>query len=146
MDLNPDFRDMLRCLNARGVEHLVVGSFALAFHGRPRTTGSMDLYVRPSPENAARIIDALRDFGFALPEISADDFSRPDRIVQLGHPPVRLDLITSITGVDWEVAWNGRMAGEPAGVPVHFLGLRDCIANKRAVGRAKDLADIDGLE
>lgn len=146
MDPNPDFRDMLRCLNARGVEYLVVGSFALAFHGRPRSTGDMDIFVRPSPENAARIMDALRDFGFALPDISGDDFSRPDQIVQLGYPPVRIDLITSLTGVDWDAAWNGRTAGELAGEPVNFIGLREFIANKRSTGRAKDLGDIDGLE
>ncbi len=146
MDPNPDFKDMLRCLNARGAEYLVVGGFALALHGRPRATGDMDLLVRPTPENAGRVMQALADFGMALPELSADDFSRPGRVVQLGYPPVRIDLITSITGVEWDSAWRGRALGELAGEPVSFLGLQEFIANKRATGRARDLGDIDGLE
>jgi hypothetical protein len=146
MDLNPDFSDMLKCLNAQGVEYLVVGSFALALHGRPRVTGDIDLLVRPSSENAQRIMRALAEFGMALPGLNASDFSKPDQIVQLGFPPVRIDLITSITGVTWDEAWQGRVSGKMGGHPVHYLGLREFIANKKATGRAKDLGDIDSLD
>lgn len=146
MDLNPDFRDMLRLLNANGVEYLIVGSFALALHGRPRVTGDIDIFVRPTRENALRVMKALADFGMALPGVTAEDFEQPDHIVQLGYPPVRIDLITSITGVEWDAAWSGRLTGELAGEPIFYLGLRELIANKRATGRAKDLGDIEGLE
>jgi hypothetical protein len=145
MNVEPDFRDMLACLNGRRVEYLIVGSFALAFHGRPRATGDIDILVRPSPENASRVMEALADFGMALPGISAGDFERPDMVVQLGVPPVRIDLITSITGVSWEQASAGRVEGNLGDVPVHFLGLDEFIANKRATGRAKDLGDLEGL-
>ena len=145
MDLNPDFSDMLRCLNAQHVEYLVVGSFALALHGRPRVTGDIDLLVRPSPENAARVMRALADFGMAMPGLSEADFAQPGQIVQLGYPPVRIDLITSITGVSWEDAWQGRVSGEMGGNPIHFLGVSEFIANKKATGRPKDLGDIDSL-
>lgn len=145
MDLNPDFSDMLKCLNAQRVEYLVVGSFALAFHGRPRVTGDIALLVRPSEGNARRIMKALAAFGMALPELSAEDFSRPGRVVQLGHPPVRIDLVTSITGVSREDAWRGSVEGVMGGSRVRFLGLKEFIANKRATGRPKDLGDLDGL-
>ena len=145
MDVEPDFRDMLACLNGRGVEYLIVGSFALAFHGKPRATGDIDILVRPSPENAARMMAALADFGMALPGISAADFERPDMVVQLGVPPVRIDLITSITGVTWDQAFAGRVEGMLGDVRVSYLGLDDFIVNKRATGRPKDLGDIDAL-
>lgn len=146
MDLNHDFRDMLKCLNARNVEYVVVGSFALAFHGRPRATGDIDLWVRPSASNAERIMSALADFGMALPGLSSEDFHQPDRVVQLGYPPMRIDLVTSITGVSWEAAAAGAVSTEMGGVPVRVLGLREFVANKKAVGRPKDLGDIDGLD
>lgn len=145
MDLNPDFSDMLRYLNAHHVEYLVVGSFALALHGRPRVTGDIDLFVRPSAENGTRVMKALSDFGMTLPGLQAIDFEAPDQIVQLGYPPVRIDLITSISGVSWDDAWRGRVLGELGGQPVHYLGLSEFIANKKASGRPKDLGDIDGL-
>ena len=145
MDLNPDFSDMLRCLNAQHVEYLIVGSFALALHGRPRVTGDIDMLVRPSPDNAQRVMKALAEFGMALPGISEADFAEPGQIIQLGYPPVRIDLITSISGVTWEEAWRGRVTGEMGGQPVCYLGLTEFIANKKASGRPKDLGDIDGL-
>ena len=145
MDLNPDFSDMLRCLNAHHVEYLVVGSFALAMHGRPRVTGDIDILVHPSPDNARRVMLALAEFGMALPDLSESDFAQPGQIVQLGLPPVRIDLITSITGVSWEEAWRGRVSGEMGGHLTHFLGVREFIANKKATGRPKDLGDLDSL-
>ncbi len=146
MELERDFKEMLSCLNARHVEFLVVGSFALAFHGKPRLTGDIDLLVHPTPENGARVMQALQDFGMALPGLSAADFEKPGQVVQLGVPPVRIDLVTSITGVSWEQVSQGGVDGTLGGVSVRYIGLHEFILNKRATGRPKDLGDIDGLE
>jgi hypothetical protein len=101
---------------------MIVGGYALAFHGAPRYTGDMALYVRPTPENARRILAALDAFGFGSLDLNARDFSRPDRVVQLGVPPVRVDLITSLSGVTWEECWAGREPGLYGDVPVSFIG------------------------
>lgn len=140
-----DFRELLECLNAHAVDYLIVGSYALAFHGAPRTAGNIDLLVKPDPQNAQRILAALGYLGFGSLQFGPEAFQRPDRVVQLGDPPVRADLITSISGVSWEEAWDTREAGVIAGVPVHFIGRGSYITNKRAAGRPKDLADIVAL-
>ena len=140
-----DFRELLELFNARKVEYLIVGAQALAFHGAPRFTGDLDILVRPTPENAQRVGSALADFGFGSANITPADFIAPGKVVQLGVPPVRVDLMTSITGVSWQEAWKGRAAGDYSGAPVFFLGREQYIANKRATGRSKDLADIEAL-
>jgi hypothetical protein len=145
MLIQPDFRDLLALLNSRGVDYLVVGGYALAFHGAPRFTGDIDLYVRPDLENGARIAAALDDFGFGGLDIRAEDFAVAHRVVQLGVPPVRVDIITSISGVDWALAWSSRVTGSYGDIPVFFIGLAALIANKRATARAKDLADLEAL-
>ena len=145
MEIRSDFIELLASLNARKVEYLVVGGYALAFHGAPRLTGDMDLYVRPDAANAERVLRALDDFGFGSLDLSPQDFVRPGRIVQLGVPPVRVDLITSIAGVSWDEAWSGRAEGDYGGVGVCYIGRREFVANKRAVGRRKDLADLEAL-
>jgi len=145
MEVQPDFRELLALLNAHSVEYMIVDGYALAFHGAPRYTGDMDLYVRPTPENARRILAALDAFGFGSLGLRAKDFSRRDRAVQLGVPPVRLDLITSLSGVTWEQCWAGRQAVLYGDVPVSFIGRVQFIANKRAVGRTEDLADLEAL-
>jgi len=145
MAIQSDFKELLALFNARAVEYLIVGGYALAFHGAPRYTGDLDLYVRPTAENAARIMDALRDFGFGAVGLSESDFIEVDRIVQLGYPPVRIDLVTSISGVSWEEAIRHRVPGNYGGVSVCYLGRDEFITNKRASGRLKDLADIEAL-
>lgn len=145
MEAQPDFRELLALLNKHKVEYLIVGAYALGFHGVPRFTGDIDIYVRPQPANAGRIIEALRDFGFGALGLTANDFSVPNKVVQLGFPPVRVDLITSITGVSWEEADAGKAPGDYGDVPVHFLGRKQILANKRAAGRKKDLADLEAL-
>ena len=145
MAVQQDFRELLALLNGNAVEYLVVGAYALAFHGAPRFTGDIDLYVRPTLENAERILLALEAFGFHSPDLSAQDFVRPDRVVQIGVPPVRVDLLTSITGISWEEAESGRAAGFYSDVPVSFLGREEFVRNKRAIGRRKDLADLEAL-
>ncbi|PJA47558.1 MAG: hypothetical protein CO171_09500, partial [Syntrophobacterales bacterium CG_4_9_14_3_um_filter_49_8] len=119
--------------------------YALAYHGAPRFTGDIDIFIHPSPENAQKILSALADFGFGSMNLKIEDFKNPNSVVQLGVPPVRIDIITSITGVDWEEADKGKIEGLYGDVPVCFLGREQYIANKRAVGRKKDLADIESL-
>jgi hypothetical protein len=145
METQQDFRELLELFNARGVEYLVVGGYALAFHGAPRYTGDLDVLVKPDAGNAARIVAALEEFGFGSLGLGTADFTLPDRVVQLGVPPVRIDLVTSITGVDWERASAGSVAGRFGNVVVRYISREDFIANKRATGRHKDLADIEAL-
>jgi len=145
VDVQKDFKELLELLNAHAVEYLVVGGYALAFHGAPRFTGDIDLFVKPDPENAQRLLAALADFGFGSLKLSVEDFSQPDKVVQLGVPPVRVDFVTSITGVSWEQASSGRVAGTYGDVPVRYIGRDEFVANKRACGRKKDLADVEAL-
>lgn len=145
MEIQPDFRELLVLFNGKSVEYLIVGGYALAFHGAPRFTGDLDILVRPDPVNAQRILEVLGQFGFGSLGLKAADFEKPDSVIQLGAPPVRIDLITSLTGVSWEEAFSGRVPGKYGDVPVHFLGRDSFVRNKRAIGRAKDLADIEVL-
>jgi hypothetical protein len=136
---------LLELFNGHKVEYIIVGAYALAFHGAPRFTGDIDIYVHLSPENAQKILSALADFGFGSLNLTINDFQNPDSVVQLGVPPVRIDIITSITGVTWEEANKGKREGLYGNVPVCFLGLEQYIINKRATGRKKDLADLESL-
>jgi hypothetical protein len=145
MEVQPDFRDLLELLNKHEVEYLIVGGYALALHGAPRFTGDIDIYIRPHPENAHRILNALKDFGFGSLGLTVEDFQSPHKIVQLGVPPVRVDLITSLSAVSWEEAHAGRVPGNYGDVPVYYIGRKEYITNKRAVGRKKDLADLEAL-
>ncbi len=145
MEILKDFRELLALLNDHQVDYLVVGGYALAFHGAPRFTGDLDIYVQPTSENARRVLSALEDFGFGDLDIQIEDLALPDRVVQLGVAPIRVDLITSISGVTWDEAHAGRVAGTYGDVPVHFVGLDALATNKRATGRAKDLADLEAL-
>ncbi len=132
-------------MNKHAVDYIIVGSYAMAFHGAPRFTGDIDIFVCPQPQNAARILDALNEFGFGSAGLTEEDFSTPRKVIQLGAPPVRVDLITSLTGVTWEEAVATRIPGNYGDVPVFFIGRNEFIANKRAMGRKKDLADIEAL-
>ena len=146
MEIYPDFKELLELFNSQKVEYLVVGGHALAFHGVVRATKDMDVYVRPSKPNAQRIMAALDVFGFGQTGLKPEDFERPGQVIQLGYPPVRIDLITSIEGVSWEQADGGRAPGDYGGEPVPFLGRAEFIANKKAAGRLQDLADVESLE
>jgi len=133
-------------LTARGVRFVVVGGHALAYHGRPRYTKDLDVFVEPSAENAGRLLLGLADFGFGSLDLKAADVDRPGMVVQLGIAPNRIDLLTTIDGVSFDQAWNGRVVGRFGTESVPFLGRRELLANKRAVGRLQDLADIEVLE
>lgn len=145
MEVQKDFRELLELFNGHKVEYMIVGAYALAFHGAPRFTGDIDIFVHSSSQNAQRILSALADFGFGSLNLTVDDFQNHNSVVQLGSPPVRIDIITSITGVTWEDAAGGKQAGLYGNVPVCFLGREQYIANKRATGRKKDLADLEAL-
>jgi hypothetical protein len=145
MEAQRDFEELLKLFNEHKIEYIIVGAYALAFHGVPRFTGDIDVLVHPSPGNAHKILSALDGFGFGSLGLTVEEFQNPNYVVQLGVPPVRIDIITSITGVSWEEADVGKIQGYYGGVPVHFLGKDQYIANKRAIGRKKDLADIEAL-
>ncbi len=146
MPLSNDSREFVALLNSHGVEYLVVGAHSLAFHARPRYTGDLDVFIRPTAQNAGKMIAVLAEFGFADAEITATDFTKPEQIIQLGRAPNRIDLLTGITGVSAEDAFNSKVEAQLDGVPVAFLSKPLLIANKRAVGRPQDLADLDALE
>lgn len=145
MELYPEWKELFESFDARGVEYLVVGGHALAFHGAPRFTGDLDILVRPTEANAHRVILALKDFGFDFPNLTAEDFMELESVVQLGRPPVRVDLLTSLSGVTWEEANLGKTPGKFGELTVNFLGRTDLIRTKRATGRRQDLADIEAL-
>lgn len=145
MAVEKDFRDLFALFNAHHVEYMIVGGYALAFHGAPRYTGDMDIYVQPDATNAQGVITALTEFGFGSLELSKADFVKADMVVQLGVRPVRIDLITSISGVSWEEAYAGRTQDTYGDVTVYYIGRKQFIANKRAIGRKKDIADLEAL-
>jgi hypothetical protein len=146
MELAPDFDEFIGCVNAYGVEFLVVGAYALAFHGAPRFTGDLDILVRPTRENALRLLTALASFGFPVVDLTADAVTDERRMIEMGVPPVQIHVMSAISGVGWSDAWADRVEGPLGRHRVHFLGRETYLRNKRAAGRPKDLADIDALE
>lgn len=144
--LNPDFRDILSCLKNEGVEFIVVGAYALAAHGLPRATGDIDIWVKNSPDNSQRIIRALMKFGAPMSNLSEEDFISPGMIVQIGVEPCRIDLLTSIDGVEFSVAWKNKVTINIDDLKLHILSKADLLRNKLAVGRDKDQSDIAWLE
>lgn len=145
MEIQEDFKEFFALLNAHKVEFIIVGGYALAFHGVPRYTGDIDVYINPGPLNAERIMKALEDFGFSSLGLSIEDFRKEDHVIQLGVPPIRIDIITSISGVSWEQAESSKIPGKYGDVSVFYIGREQYLANKRATGRAKDIADIEAL-
>lgn len=145
MELAPDFDEFIGCLTARGVEFLVVGAYALAFHGAPRFTGDLDLFVRPTLENAARLLASIEAFGFPALELTAEAIVDRRRMLEMGIPPVQLHVMSAISGVEWDDAWADRAEGRLGEHTVAFLGRESFLRNKRAAARPKDLADIDAL-
>lgn len=145
MDLAPDFDEFIGFLTAHGVEFIVVGAYALAFHGAPRFTGDLDILVRPTRDNATRLLAAVKAFGFPVPELSPETVVDRRRMLQMGVPPVQIHVMSAISGVEWEEAWSDRVKGPLGGHTVHFLSRAAFLRNKRAAGRPKDIADIDAL-
>ena len=146
MRLSNDLREFLESLNSRGIDYVVVGAHSLAFHGRPRYTGDLDILVRATRENAAKLVDLLNQFGFADAGFKESDFTEPDQLIQLGRAPNRIDLLTSITGVTTDQALASKVSADLDGIPVFILAKDALIRNKRAVGRPQDIADLKALE
>ena len=143
--MNQDFVDLLRAFIAADVRFLVVGAYALALHGRPRATGDLDVWIDATPENATRVMRALAAFGAPLTDVSVDDFSREGVTYQIGVPPGRIDILTTLTALTFAEAWPGWMRRPFGDVDVDFIGREAFIRNKRATGHTKDLADIEGM-
>jgi len=145
MEMQEDFKELLALFGKNKVEYIVVGAFALAYHGVPRYTGDMDILINAVPDNAENIIQALKAFGFGSLKLDPSDFTKRDQVVQLGYPPVRIDIITSITGVSWEEADAGKSVHVIDDMKICFLGRKELIRNKKETGRKKDLADLEAL-
>jgi len=145
MEAQKDFKELLVLFNEHKVEYVIVGGYALAFHGAPRYTGDIDILIHPDTANAHRILKALDKFGFGSVDLMEADFEKPENVIQLGVPPVRVDIITSLTGVSWEDACAGRIQGKYGDITVYYIGRKQFISNKRAVARKKDLADMEAL-
>ena len=146
MEPAPDFDEFIGCLTAHGVEFVIVGAYALAFHGAPRFTGDLDVLIRPTPGNASRLLDALTAFGFAAPELTPDAIVDDRRMIEMGVPPVQIHVMSAISGVSWDDVAADRVTGPFGRHTVMFLGRDSFLRNKRAAGRPKDLADIDALQ
>ena len=140
-----DFREFIQALNNQAVRYLVIGGYAVAFHGEPRYTKDLDIWIQLSPENAARLVRALDTFGFGSLNLRVEDFLAPDEVVQLGYPPNRIDLLVSLQGVDFETCYTLRVETVMDDVLVNFIDLENLKKNKQATGRLQDLADLENL-
>jgi len=144
--LSPDFREFIASLSDNQVRYLVVGGYAVAFHGNPRYTKDLDVWIEMNQENAVRIVKALKQFGFESLGLKEDDFMVPNQILQLGYPPNRIDVHNSLEGVDFASCYASRNQVEMDGVPVNFIDRENLKKNKQASGRQQDLADLENLE
>jgi hypothetical protein len=145
MEVQPDFKYLLELFNAYKVKYMIVGGYALAHHGVPRYTGDIDIYVKPDSQNAELIMKALDEFGFGSVGLTVDNFEKQNNVVQLGVQPVRIDIVTSISGVSWKDASLSCVDGKYGDLPVKYIGLDEFIKNKRKIGRKRDLADLEAL-
>ena len=144
--LNDDYKEMLQCLSEENVKFLLVGAYALAVHGFPRATKDIDFFVWATPENAANLTRALVKFGAPMEGVSESDFSSEGVILQIGNSPRRIDIITAIDGIKFELAYANRKMFRIEGLEIPVISLEDLIVNKRASGRTQDLADVEKLE
>jgi len=146
MALNQDFKEFIQSLNDNRVRYLVVGGYAVAQHGHPRYTKDIDIWIEISTGNASNIINALDQFGFASLGLKEDDFLEADQIIQLGYPPNRIDILTTLPGVEFAACYSSRVTVELDHIPVNFIDLENLKKNKKASGRHQDLADLENLE
>jgi hypothetical protein len=145
LTLAPDFDEFCALLSAHGVEFVIVGAHALAFHGAPRFTGDLDIFVRPTEENGQRLLAAIAAFGFPTAPISPADVVAGTKVVEMGVPPIQIHVMSHLDGVTWEEVWAGKDYGLFGSQSVPFIGREAFLRNKRAAGRPKDLADVDAL-
>ena len=145
IELPNDFKEFLKLLNSHQVEYLLIGGFAVGYYGYPRATNDMDVWVAVNPSNADRLVEALNAFGFAGSGLTAELFLEEKKIIRMGHPPMRIEVLTGISGVEFTVCYAQRVVDEIDGVPVNIINLEDLKQNKRASGRYKDLSDLEHL-
>lgn len=145
MHVPPDFKEFLKLLNFHRVEYLLIGGYAVGVYGYPRPTGDMDIWIEMSPGNALKVAHALTDFGFQMDEMSIKFFTEEDKVIRMGVPPMRLEIITTISGVNFDDCYDRRFVHDLDGIAVNVIGLEDLKENKRASGRHKDLNDLDQL-
>lgn len=145
MTLEPDFTDFILLLNQHEVEYLVVGGYAMAFHGRPRYTGDLDIWIDISKSNAEKMLIVLRDFGFASLPFTSEDFLKENIINQIGYPPLRIDILTCIDGITFSEAYSRKKVLLIDDVEIKFIGLAQLIQNKLASNRPQDIADVQAL-
>lgn len=145
INLPPDFRDFLKLLNAHHVEYLLIGGYAVAYHGYPRATADMDIWIAIHPQNAKKLITALNEFGLDLPELTPEIFLTAEQIIRMGVPPVRIEIATTISGVDFAECYAARLVDVLDGIEVNLISLAHLKANKKAAGRHKDLDDLENL-
>ncbi|NCP16061.1 hypothetical protein GW866_03330 [bacterium] len=143
--LPPDFKDFFQLLNSHQVEYLLIGGYAVGYHGYPRATGDMDIWIAIHPQNAEKVVTVLRKFGFDLPELSVELFLKENQIIQMGVPPVKIDITTTISGVRFDECYAERIIDMLDGVQVNLINLKHLKANKKASGRLKDLTDVEHL-
>jgi len=145
LELPKDFKEFLRLLRAHGVEYLLIGGWAVGYHGYPRSTDDLDVWIAIAPGNATRVVETLRDFGFDVPELAADLFLRDDQIIRMGVAPLRIELSTSISGVEFDECYRERLETTLDDEPVSLINLHHLRLNKKASGRLKDLSDLENL-
>ncbi len=142
--MNRDFRELLKTFNEHAVKYLIVGGYAVMKYSEPRFTKDLDIWIEASPENGKNVFQALKNFGSPLEGLTENDFAQ-DGFYQMGRPPVRVDILMSVSGIEFKNAWNNRVETDFDGVPAYFIGLDDLIENKKASGRLQDLADIEKI-
>ena len=146
MIINKDFREFIKLLNSNNVKYLVVGGYAVAFHGYPRYTKNMDIWIWINENNAKKLIKTLEEFGFSSLGLKKEDFLKPEYVIQLGYPPNRIDILTKISGLEFEKCYKSRIKTNMDGITIDFIDLENLKKNKKAIGRFKDLADLENLE
>ncbi len=145
LELPKDFKEFLNLLRVNGVEYLLIGAYAVGYHGYPRATKDLDIWIAPTPENATHIVSALKEFGFGTPELTTELLLRPNNIVRMGEEPLRIEILNWASGVDFDECYRERIIDTLDEVEVSLIGLNHLKANKRASGRLKDLADLQEL-
>ena len=146
MVLNKDFREFIQLLNDHNVLYLVIGGYAVAFHGYPRYTKDIDIWIWLDKSNAEKILQVLKDFGFGSLDLTVDDFLDPEKVIQLGYPPNRIDILTDLKGINFKECYSSRVEVKIEGTNINFIDLENLKKNKKALGRHQDLADLENLE
>ena len=141
-----DFKEFLQLLNSKKIEYLVIGGYAVGYHGYPRATGDMDIWIAITGQNAMKMVEALKEFGFDPPELQKEIFLKEQKVIRMGVPPMRLEILTSIDGVNFKTCFNNRIIADFGDFKVNFISKADLLKNKRASGRPQDLVDFDKLQ